>query len=173
MKTASPLRPLIAAALFLFSSGLLCAQAWQISAGAFVENNGNVRTGLALAGGLTLDTTITNSISAGLKFDAGSDFRGLVSLETALFGRWYFFKGESLQLYAQAGAGTVIFVENDQALQTFVAEGGLGVRIPIKRLYIEPYLRFGYPVGVGFGMVAGWSFYSAPKEKEGNKEEGL
>jgi hypothetical protein len=152
------MRPLIAAAIFLFSAGLLGAQAWQVSAGALVEGNGNVRNGMGLAGGLTVDTTITSRISAGIKFDAGLDFKDLVSFEPMLFGRWYFLKAGILQLYAQAGAGAIVFMEDGRIIPTFAAEAGAGLRLSLKSLYIEPYVRSGYPTGIAAGVTVGYKF---------------
>jgi hypothetical protein len=151
-------RHLIAAAIFLFSAGLLSAQAWQVSVGALVEGNGNVRHGMGLAGGITVDTTITGSISAGIKIDAGLDFNDLVSFEPMLFGRWYFLKLGVLQFYAQAGAGAIVFIDDGRIVPAFTAEAGAGLRVSLKSLYIEPYVRSGYPTGIAAGVTLGYKF---------------
>ncbi|MDR3283783.1 MAG: hypothetical protein LBS97_01225 [Treponema sp.] len=158
MKISSKMRPFIAAAVFLFSASLLSAQAWRISTSGLLESNGNVRTGMGLSGGFSVDTTITDLISAGVKFDVGGDFGGLVAFEPMLFGRWYFLKLGIFEFYAQGGLGTVIFNEGGRVVPAFVADASAGARISLRGIYVEPYVRSGYPAGIGIGVAAGYTF---------------
>jgi outer membrane protein OmpA-like peptidoglycan-associated protein len=149
--------------LFLVTLSAFPQQKHSFSLGLFPEANANTRRGYGLAGGLAADYGITGRIAAGLKADFGSDFYDVSSFEAQAFGRYYFFDAPpSFSLFAQAGAGLVMLFEGDRMVPSVLGDGALGVRFPVKNFYAEPYIRFGWPAGFGFGLAAGYRFGPKP-----------
>ncbi|MDR1507510.1 MAG: hypothetical protein LBI67_10460 [Treponema sp.] len=142
---------------FLCAVSALSQEKKTISTGVLVEANANTRHGYGLAGGLTADFGITDNIAAGAKLDFGSDFYDVSSFEALAFGRWYFLKSP-FPFFAQAGAGLITLFEEDRSASSVLVDGSVGFRVPLKRFYTEQYVRFGWPTGFGFGLVAGYRF---------------
>jgi hypothetical protein len=112
------------------------------------------------AGGAVLgfDYSFARFFAAGLTVTVGSNFDGIMVFEPSALFRWYFLgKGHS-GLFAQADAGAYLVVED--GVMTPLFDGGLrlGYRLPLKRFYVEPYGRIGYPFAFGVGAMAGVRF---------------
>ncbi|MDR2470625.1 MAG: hypothetical protein LBD09_00770, partial [Treponema sp.] len=150
----------LCAALFCCAAASVRAQEKRsVSLGLLLEANANTRHGYGLAGGLMGDYGITDRLAAGLKADAGSDFYDVSSLEFLAFGRYYFLQFKTpAPVFAQLGAGMITLFEEDRRVSSILADGSVGIRFPFNKFYAEPYLRFGWPHGFGFGLAAGYRF---------------
>jgi outer membrane protein OmpA-like peptidoglycan-associated protein len=126
------------------------------SLGVLGEVNTNTRKGPSFAGGLSADYSFTSRFAAGLRADYGTDFHDVSAFEASVFGRYYFFTRP--YIFVQLGAGYVRLFEDDRYANTVLADGSAGLRFPIRRFYAETYLRFGWPVGFGGGLVLGYRF---------------
>jgi hypothetical protein len=145
----------------------LCLSAQEkgtISLGILGEANANTRHGYGLAGGLFADYGITDHIAAGLKADYGTDFYDVSSLEGLAYGRYYFLDTFiPFPFFVQLGGGMIILLEKEKKVTSFLVDGSIGIRFPIKKFYTEQYLRFGWPTGFGFGIVLGYRFGAKDK----------
>ena len=149
--------------LFFAAASVNAQEKGAISAGLLMEANANTRHGYGLAGGLIGDYGITGRIAAGLKADVGSDFYDVSSLEFLAFGRYYFLQFKTpAPVFAQLGAGMITLFEEDRRVSSVLADGSVGIRFPFNKFYAEPYIRFGWPHGFGFGIAAGYRF--SPKK---------
>jgi hypothetical protein len=137
------------------------------SLGVLAEANANTRHGYALAGGLMMDYGFTDRFALGLKGDVGSDFYNVVSWEALMFGRFYLLNNTlPFNIFLQVGAGGIgLYEEDGNSALTVLGDGAIGIRFPIKKFYVEQYLRFGWPTGFGFGIAAGYRFGSKRGEK--------
>ena len=82
------------------------------------------------------------------------------SLEPAVLFHWYFLSREYTGWFAQAEAGALLILEDGEDIIPMIS-GGLraGIRLPLGSLFfVEPFGRFGYPVGFGIGVMAGIRF---------------
>jgi hypothetical protein len=57
-----------------------------------------------------------------------------------------------------------MLMEGQRRVSTVLADGSLGARFFWKSFYAEPYVRFGWPTGIGFGLAAGYRFGLASPE---------
>jgi outer membrane protein OmpA-like peptidoglycan-associated protein len=55
-------------------------------------------------------------------------------------------------------------MEGQRRVPAVLADGSLGARFSWKSFYAEPYVRFGWPTGIGFGVAAGYRFGLASPE---------
>jgi outer membrane protein OmpA-like peptidoglycan-associated protein len=131
-----------------------------VSLGVLGEVTTNTRKGLSFDGGLIADYNFTNRIAAGLRANYGTDFHDVSAFEAAAFGRYYLFTRP--YIFAQLGVGYVRLFEDDRHADTVLADGSVGIRFPIKWFYAETYVRFGWPMGVGAGLVLGYRFVPKP-----------
>jgi hypothetical protein len=66
------------------------------------------------------------------------------------------FKGVDLFLQGGIGMSDIIFYEGYKVVLLY--EGGAGVRVPLKKWYIEPSGRYGFPFIWGAGIKFGRTF---------------
>jgi hypothetical protein len=153
--------------LLIFSIPAFAQEKNTFSLGGLVEANANTRHGYGLAGGLTMDYGITDSMAVGLKADYGSDFYDVTSAEIQAFFRYYFLNFLPYPLFVQAGGGGIMLQEpsKDKTVFSVLADGSLGIRFPIKKFYTEQYIRFGWPHGFGFGLAIGYRFGTTVKKE--------
>jgi hypothetical protein len=142
---------------FFFMVGSLYAMSGAF-AGLGMEINANTRDGAAFGGGLSAGLDINSEFSFGVKTVISSNLDTITSLETAGLFRYYLpFKFSGL--FAQAELGTVIFFEDRNNYPAFLGGIAFGWRYNfIKNLFIEPYVRFGFPFVWGAGFLAGFHF---------------
>jgi hypothetical protein len=110
------------------------------------------------AGGvdLSFDYNLSRLFAVGLSVNASSNFDVFTALESAAMFRWYFFRKNMLNFFAQADAGVFIYFEDDQPKPMFLGGARAGLRLPLGRIwYVEPYARGGYPFAFGVGVNAG------------------
>jgi hypothetical protein len=130
----------------------------QFALGLGVEGNMNTRTSAALGGTASADYGIIPNLAAGIRFGFSHNFDQIMTLEPELFVRWYFWELKGLFFFAQAGLGTAVIFEDKAAHPAVLGDIGVGLRIPLNRWYVEPYLRTGYPFIWGAGLSAGYRF---------------
>lgn len=145
--------------LMTFLTVIISAQeARQFSLGLGVDGSMNSRKGFALGGSLSLDYGIIQNLCAGIKFGFSHNFDRIMILEPESFVRWYFFSTMKISLFAQADIGASLVFEDLKLHPTVLGGLTMGVRIPLKDWYVEPYVRGGYPVIWGSGIIAGYRF---------------
>ncbi|MDR0389531.1 MAG: hypothetical protein LBH73_05630 [Spirochaetaceae bacterium] len=130
------------------------------SLGILGEMNTNTRQGYSFTGGLAVDYGISEKIAAGVRADYGNDLAAISALGLQAFGRYYFFTRPAV--FAQLGAGYTRLFEDDRHASTILADGSIGIRFSIGWFYLEPYIRFGWPLGVGGGLVLGYHYVQKP-----------
>ena len=136
----------------------------------------NMHSPEGYAGGLSLNfdynlpffPKFPTSFAAGLSFTGSNNFDGITVLEPSAFFRWYFLNSYHRGLFAQINAGgNIILIEEDSPYEApiaLVTDMRVGYRQPIaKDFYIEPYIRGGYPVQWGAGLIFGTRFPTEPK----------
>jgi TolB-like protein len=106
---------------------------------------------------LGVDYRYNKSLAFGLK--AGGSFSGnITSAEASLFGRWYFISLSNFyeaELFAQAELGAnMMRMDYGKTVQTFLGGAVFGMRVG-EKWFAEPYIRAGYPHGVGAGIMFG------------------
>ncbi|MDR2864718.1 MAG: hypothetical protein LBV68_03800, partial [Spirochaetaceae bacterium] len=69
-------------------------------------------------------------------------------------------KREELGIFVQVGIGGITVTEKkeprDISGESMMVDMELGLRFPFSHFYMEPYIRAGYPVQLGFGLVFGY-----------------
>jgi len=135
----------------------------------------NMHSPEGYAGGLSLNfdynlpfSTKRTSFGAGISFIGSNNFDGITVLEPNAFFRWYLLNPEHRGLFAQINAGAnIIFIEGQSIYNTpiaFVFDVRAGYRLPFaKNFYVEPYIRGGYPVVWGAGVILGMRLPAEPK----------
>jgi len=133
----------------------------------------NMHSPEGYAGGLSLNfdynlpfPSLRTSFGAGLSFTGSNNFDGITVLEPSALFRWYFLNSYHRGLFAQVNAGgNIILGESEyNAPIALVTDIRAGYRQPIaKNLYIEPYIRGGYPVLWGGGLIFGVRMPPEPK----------
>jgi hypothetical protein len=146
--------------IFLCVSRLCAQNAGLAGAGLLGEANGNTRKGCGAAAGLMADYNFTDNWAAGLRADYGNDFDAITSFEVLAFGRYYFLDTPlPFPLFVQAGAGLSRLSEKEnKTMYTILGDGALGARFLVHGFYAEPYIRFGWPAGLGVGFALGYRF---------------
>jgi hypothetical protein len=129
------------------------------SLGFGVEAN-DYTDGDILGGGLSLlgEFHINSLLSTGVRAGAYYDFDELVTIEPLAFIRVGHTFGSRVHLFVEGGLGAALFLYNSDLYYDFSGGLGGGVRIFLKDWYIEPYVRGGYPVKVGGGLLAGYTW---------------
>ena len=137
--------------------------------GFVAEANKNCIEMVAPAGGISFDYSFARRFSVGLKaiisydiIESGKDDDNtVITVEPLASLRFYTVSptGEPCTgLFLEAQAGAAIFSVNDEIRKVPSVGGGIGYRIPCKSVYVEPYLRGGYPYMIGAGIHLGVRF---------------
>jgi hypothetical protein len=140
-------------------SGLKGGDGGRLSLAVGVEGNANSLDGYAAGVNIAGNYPVFNWLSLGIRAGASHDFNGVTTFEAVFLPRWNIYRwGDTGAVFAQAGAGIFLFSGPDIILQPVIlGEGGFGIRIPIQKIYLEPYLRFGYPFFLGVMVSAGFT----------------
>ncbi|MDR2864258.1 MAG: hypothetical protein LBV68_01445 [Spirochaetaceae bacterium] len=136
-------------------------EAGEISVGTLMEGNLSGRRGMSMAGGLIAGYALSECFTFGIKVDYGNDFDGLGIFEVTTYGRCYIAlkKIEELRLWVQMGVGGTTFIESGRnGISSMAVDISTGVRFPVDSFYAEPYIRVGYPVPFGLGVIVGYKF---------------
>jgi len=133
----------------------------------------NMHSPQGYAGGLSLNFDYNlpipsqrTSFAAGLSFIGSYNFDGITVLEPSAFFRWYFLNPSYTGLFAQINLGGNIIMGETyyNAPIALVSDIRAGYRLPFSRnFYIEPYIRAGYPVMWGAGLICGMRFPAQPR----------
>jgi hypothetical protein len=107
----------------------------------------------------------------GLRIGGGSDIKQMASIEGAAFFRWYFFTQGTpapfhrRAFFVQAAAGGGIysaFIDTGAPASVHpvaLGEGAAGLRLYFRHnnapVFLEPFIRYAYPSGLGAGFVFG------------------
>jgi hypothetical protein len=118
------------------------------------------------------DFRIHKNFSFGVKGGFYFASENVFSIETLLFGRWYFspiladgvWWRKMFDIFAQAGVGTDAFFKDNEpvlsrALPVFDLSAGARIPLP-SHFYLEPFIRGGYPSLFGAGVILGFRFPS-------------
>jgi len=111
---------------------------------------------------------LATSFALGLSFIGSNNFDGITVLEPNAFFRWYILNSYHKGLFAQVNVGgNIILMEKESIYNepiALVTDFRAGYRQPIaNNLYIEPYIRGGYPVMFGAGLIFGARFPAEPR----------
>ncbi len=139
------------------------------SLGLLVEANKNCIEMIAPAGGACFDYSFARRFALGIKtmisYDVvesrKDDKNSIITIELLGLMRFYIVSptGEpSSGLFLEGQAGVAIFSVKDEIRKVPSIGGEIGFRIPYKNVYVEPYLRGGYPYMIGAGLNFGLRF---------------
>lgn len=139
------------------------------SFGLIAEANKNCIEMIAPSGGVSFDYSYARRFSLGIKtlisYDAvesrKDDKNSIITVEALGLMRFYVVSptGEpSSGLFLEGHAGASIFSVNDKIRKIPCLGGEIGFRVPYKNVYVEPYLRGGYPYMIGAGLNFGLRF---------------
>jgi hypothetical protein len=124
-------------------------------AGLGAEANANTREAAAMGGVLSFGLGISRNFALGLKAAFSHNFDTVAAFEPLAFSRYYLPLGIAGP-FAQAEAGAAVYFERGLAYPAFSGGLALGWRfVSVRRFYIEPLFRGGYPFAWGAGLTAG------------------
>jgi hypothetical protein len=151
-----------------------------------VKTNDNALKGIGAGGLVSMDLQWSPAFAAGLKGSYNINFDDYTAWDLQALFRWYFV--QSFAPYPRRnnffiqGEGGIVFQREPIATTTHAADevvqgwgGGalIGTRFSLKpNLYIEPYVRAGYPWLWGAGVVIGYTFHYLYSTKNGSAAPG-
>jgi hypothetical protein len=144
---------------FLIAVSFIGAEeTYRFNLGLGVEGNMNARKNMTLGGAISASYGINEILAAGLKFTMSHDFKHLMILEPEVFVRWYFLSLGKFPLFVQGDLGSSLIMDDSHLYPSFMGGLTVGMRFPLERWYVEPYIRGGYPFITGIGITAGLRF---------------
>jgi hypothetical protein len=161
------------------------------SAGLGAEANGYPRgwktkddglPGLGLGGLFMLDVQWSPAFAAGLKGSYNTNFQEYTAWDGLALFRWYFLQSfapfeRTNNFFVQAEGGIVFqrepfATDKHDPYEVVQGWGGglvIGTRISLKpSLYLEPYVRTGYPWLWGAGVLVGYTFHYRYAKQSGS-----
>ena len=137
-----------------------------LSLGINLEMNMNSPTAYAMGYGLNAGYLLPEFLPIGfasvqLKFLFSTTYSHTNSLEIAPAFRWYFWKLQEIPdsgLYAEFEMGATIVWGAELTKGLFLSGLNAGYRYYFDEVFIDAYLRFGYPHLWGLGLSAGYRF---------------
>jgi hypothetical protein len=145
--------------VFLISASLISAEeTYRFNLGFGIEENMNTCTGIAFGGNVNASYKINEILDAGLKLTMSHNFERIMVLEPEILIRWYFLPSSKYPLFIQADLGSSLIIDDSQLYWAFLGGLTAGIRFPLNRWYVEPYIRGGYPFIESFGITAGFCF---------------
>jgi hypothetical protein len=78
-------------------------------------------------------------------------------IEPEAFFRWYFLPPRMGKIFLQGDLGASFIFADSRLYQKVLGGISSGIRIPLKKFFIEPYGRIGYPFMFGVGISGGYS----------------
>jgi hypothetical protein len=107
---------------------------------------------------LGAEYTLQPSLTAGVKGVFSYNFNEITVLEPGAFFRWYFLYPKAGSIFLQTDIGaSFIFADSRLYIRPLGGISG-GIRIPLKKIFLEPQGRLGYPFAFGLGVTCGISF---------------
>ncbi|MDR2479844.1 MAG: OmpA family protein [Treponema sp.] len=123
----------------------------------------------ALGGVINMENRLGPVFAMGVNIGSGYGWNNFFSIESRVFGRWYFAQPGNVAFFFQADAGLLVTF---RSFDFFESRGSpsagltLGSRIKLSnKWFIEPYIRGGYPYLGGIGVLAGYSLHGSGKTK--------
>lgn len=137
-----------------------------LSLGINLEMNMNSPTAYAMGYGLNLGYLLPDFLPIGAataqaKFLFSTTYSHTNSLEIAAAFRWYFWQLQEISdsgLYAELEMGSTIVWGAELTKGLFLSGLNAGYRYYFDEVFIDAYLRFGYPHLWGLGLSAGYRF---------------
>jgi hypothetical protein len=140
-------------------------QFYPYSLGAGIEMNQNTRSGFAMNYGAAIDRYVAYNTNGsgllllGLKGYMITDLNSIVGTEADIYVRLNLFNLGPGAVFTQLGLGYVTYQEEEINARTLLADFSLGYRVFFAGgFYAEPYFRTGFPLRMGFGIMAGHRF---------------
>lgn len=139
------------------------ATVYKSSLGIIAEVNKNSVTYVSPAAGVYFDYNVLRQLSFGIKaavsYDVADSSNSTISVEPLAFVRWYAVSpsGEpGAGLFVEGQCGPELLFVNSSFHSALSMGLSIGFRIPFEHLYVEPYIRGGFPYlfGAGFGLGA-------------------
>jgi hypothetical protein len=88
-----------------------------------------------------------------------TDFNSIAGTEADLYIRLNLFNLGPSEVFTQLSWGYASYKEDEINAQTMLADFTLGYRVFfLGGFYAEPYVRTGFPLRLGFGIMAGHRF---------------
>jgi hypothetical protein len=141
------------------------AQFYPYALGAGMEMNQNTRSGFAMNYGMVIDRYVAYNkkgggmILAGLKGYMITDLNSIAGTEADVYVRLNLFHLGPGAVFTQLGWGYAIYNEEEINAHVLLADFTVGYRIFFAGgFYAEPYFRTGFPLKMGFGIIAGHRF---------------
>ena len=137
------------------------ATVYKSSLGIIAEVNKNSVTYVSPAAGVYFDYNVLRQLSFGIKaavsYDVADSSNSTISVEPLAFVRWYAVSpsGEpGAGLFVEGQCGPELLFVNSSFHSALSMGLSIGFRIPFEHLYVEPYIRGGFPYlfGAGFGL---------------------
>lgn len=137
-----------------------------LSLGINLEMNMNSPTAYAMGYGLNLGYLLPDFLPFGAataqaKFLFSTTYSHTNSLEIAAAFRWYFWQLQEISdsgLYAELEMGSTIVWGAELTKGLFLSGLNAGYRYYFDAIFLDAYLRFGYPHLWGLGLSAGYRF---------------
>jgi hypothetical protein len=149
----------VIAALTLFSAGAAAQDRQErkhFYAGVGLENSMNSLRFYALSESAGIFYDFHENMAVGAKLGVSENFTGTMVYEPEIFFRTYLLKFGWGRIFAQWSVGESLIVEDGDLYPMLLAGFSAGVHVPLLGfLYVEPYLRFGYPYAWGVGAMGG------------------
>jgi hypothetical protein len=110
--------------------------------------------GLSLSGEFHINPVLSAGLRAGVYYDIDK----LITIEPIAFIRVGHTFGRYVRLFIQGDLGAALFLYENDFYHDFSGGLGAGIRFILNHWYIEPYVRGGYPVKVGGGLLVGYTW---------------
>ena len=138
----------ISSALFAFDGIFL---------GLGAEAGANTPEGISIGGRVTFGIDANQSLALGMETAFSNNLKTISNLEHDVLLRFY----PPLKLrglFVQAELGVSIFFKEESSYPALLGGLGAGWHFPIRKsLYIEPYIKGGYPFIWGAGLSFGYT----------------
>lgn len=133
--------------------------------GVTAEANKNSLEKIAFSGGISFDYAILRKLSIGVRVNVGSDVfekeNSIFTIEPVGIIRFFAVSpsGEPVTgLFVEGQMGATVLSVNSRTQSCFNCGVSLGFRQSFSNLYIEPFVRGGYPYIFGAGINIGFRF---------------
>jgi hypothetical protein len=121
-----------------------------------VEINGYTGEGIAAGAQFHFDYAFTKNFSAGLKAAYFNNFDGLSTVEAAALLRGYLSAPGTVRVFVQGEGGMALFLTDAGDNFSFMGGAAAGLRVNTGKVWIEPYIRGGFPFTYGAGISIGF-----------------
>jgi hypothetical protein len=111
---------------------------------------------LGFGGRIGFEAGISDGLSVGAASTVSYNARNLVLIDGSLSLRWYPLGRGALRLFLAAETGlSALYMRGKPVVWTGLGAFSVGLRVSLGRLFVEPYIRAGYPFMLGAGVAVG------------------